>query len=394
MIAKISGGRVILPQGIAENAAVYIREGKILAVTEASLPFDDEIQVNGFYISPGFIELHSHGAGGADFLDGTVEAFLSAARVHARHGVTTLFPTATSSEFEDIPALDHTLEEAVRLNTDGADMPGLHLEGPYFAYTQRGAQDPRYLRGPKPAEYMCVLDNCRHILRWSAAPELPGALELGKELHRRGIVASIAHSDAEYPDVKAAWEMGYTHVTHLYSGMSGVHRRNAYRYVGVVESAYLMDGMTVEIIADGKHLPAELLKLVYKIKGADKTALVTDSMRGADMPDGPSMLGHWQKGLPVIIEDGVAKLPDRTAFAGSVATFDRLVRNMRDMAEVPLHEVITMAAKTPARIMGFQDRGEITVGKRADLTMFDEDIRVKMTIINGRIVYKETSDHV
>lgn len=394
MITKISGGMVILPQGIAENAAVYVREGKILAVTEASLPFDDEIQANGFYISPGFIELHSHGAGGADFLDGTEEAFLTAARVHARHGVTTLLPTATSSEFEDIPALDRTLEEAVRRNTDGADMPGLHLEGPYFAYTQRGAQDPRYLRDPKPAEYMGVLDNCRHILRWSAAPELPGALELGKELHRRGIVASIAHSDAEYPDVKAAWEMGYTHVTHLYSGMSGVHRRNAYRYVGVVESAYLMDGMTVEIIADGKHLPAELLKLVYKIKGADKTVLVTDSMRGADMPDGPSMLGHWQKGLPVIIEDGVAKLPDRTAFAGSVATFDRLVRNMRDMAEVPLHEVITMAAKTPAKIMGFQDRGEIAVGKRADLTMFDEDIRVKMTIINGRIVYKETADNV
>lgn len=187
--------------------------------------------------------------------------------------------------------------------------------------------------------------------------------------------------------MEAAWEAGYTHVTHLYSGISSLHRRNAYRYVGVVESAYLIDGMTVEIIADGKHLPAELLKFVYKFKRPERTALVTDSMRGAGLPDDPSMLGHYEHGLSVIIEDDVAKLPDRTSFAGSVATFDRLVRNMLRMARAPLADVITMAARTPARIMGFADRGEIAPGMRAYLTFFDEDIRVSRTMVAGRTIY-------
>ena len=174
--------------------------------------------------------------------------------------------------------------------------------------------------------------------------------------------------------------------------MSVLHRRNAYRYVGVLESAYLIDDMTVEIIADGCHLPAELLKFVYKFKGPEKTALITDSMRGAGMPDGPSMLGHWRDGLETIIEDGVAKLPDRTSFAGSVATFDRLVRNMLNMAQVPLHEVITMACRTPAKIMGFTDRGELKAGLRADGILFDEDIRVSHVIVGGRTIYQEDNE--
>lgn len=266
-------------------------------------------------------------------------------------------------------------------------MPGLHLEGPYFAMGQRGAQDPKQLRSPDPREYLQILENCRHILRWSSAPELPGALELGEELRRRGILAAIGHSDAGWQEVEAAWNSGYTHVTHLYSGMSSLHRKNAYRYIGVLESAYLIDDMTVEIIADGKHLPAELLKFVYKFKGPDCTALITDSMRGAGMPDGPSVLGHFEKGLPVVIEEGVAKLPDRTSFAGSVATADRLVRNMVQLAKVPLTEVIRMAAATPARIMGFADRGRLQKGLRADIVLFDEGIQVSQVIVGGRTVY-------
>lgn len=389
MTTRITGGIVLLPQGMTKDVNVYMQDSKISAVTASALPCDREIQAHGRYVAPGFVEIHAHGAGGADFLDGTVEAFLTAAETHARYGVTTLIPTSTSGDIGAILALDQTLEAAQACNTCGADMPGLHLEGPYFSYNQRGAQDPRYLRNPQPEEYMHILKHCRHLMRWSIAPELPGALDLGRELRARSIVAAIGHSDAEYPQVLAAWENGYTHVTHLYSGMSGVHRRNAYRYAGVVESAYLIDGMTVEIIADGKHLPAELLRLVYKIKGPDHIALVTDAMRGAGMPDGPSMLGHFRNGLPVIIEDGVAKLPDRTSFAGSVATFNLLVRNMHDMANVPLDQVITMASRTPAHIMGLHDRGLIQAGLRADLTLFDEHIHVSHTIVAGRTVYQE-----
>ena len=392
MITRIKNGRVILRDGVVENIYIYMEDGLITAVTGDEKPFDAEIDAAGRYVSPGFVEIHTHGGGGADFLDGTVEAFLTAAELHARHGVTTLVPTATSGNMEDTFALNDAFEEAAANNPKGADMPGLHLEGPYFAYCQRGAQDPRHLRNPEPGEYNQILDRCPKILRWSVAPELPGAFELGAELKKRGILAAIGHSDAGYAEVEAAWNAGYTHVTHLYSGMSVLHRRNAYRYVGVLESAYLIDDMTVEIIADGCHLPAELLKFVYKFKGPEKTALITDSMRGAGMPDGPSMLGHWKNGLETIIEDGVAKLPDRTSFAGSVATFDRLVRNMLNMAQVPLHEVITMACRTPAKIMGFTDRGELREGLRADVILFDEDIRVSHVIVGGRTIYQEDNE--
>jgi len=265
-------------------------------------------------------------------------------------------------------------------------MPGLHLEGPYFAYGQRGAQDPRYLRNPVPEEYMRVLTECRHILRWSVAPELPGALEMGKALKERGILAAVGHSDAVCSQIEEAFEAGYTHATHLYSGMSSVHRINAYRYAGVVEAAYLIDDMTVEIIADGKHLPSELLRFVYKFKGADRIALITDSMRGAGMPEGPTVLGHKDNGLACIIEDGVAKLPDRTAFAGSVATFDRLVRNMVNMAKVDLVNAVKMATATPARIMNFKDRGALEPGLRADVIFFNDNIDVSFVMVGGRVI--------
>ena len=387
MITKLSGGRVILPDRIAQGLDVYVADGVITAVTDAALPFDAELDAGGQYISPGFIDIHSHGGGDADFLDGTPEAFLTAASMHARYGTTTIIPTATSGKLEETLAMEQAYEQALERNASGADMPGLHLEGPYFAASQAGAQDPRHIRNPEPEEYLQILDRCRHILRWSVAPELPGALELGQELKRRGILAAIGHSDAEFSEVERAWEAGYTHVTHLYSSMSTVHRRNAYRHAGVLEAAYMIDDMTVEIIADGKHLPAELLQFVYKFKGPERTALITDSMRGAGMADGPSMLGHRTNGLAVVIEDGVAKMPDRSGFAGSVATADRLVRNMVQMAQVPLPQAIQMAAETPARIMNLRDRGAIAPGLRADIVLFDEDIRVSRTFVDGREVF-------
>ena len=382
---------MILP-GEIKNTNVYFEDGKIAAVTDEELPAGESIDARGLYVSPGFIEMHCHGGGGADFLDGTPEAFLTASELHARHGVTTIVPTATSGETGGIYALHDAWESAVKRNRLGADMPGLHLEGPYFAAGQAGAQDPRYLRNPEPKEYNEILDRCPGILRWSVAPELPGALDMGRELRKRGILAAIGHSDAEYSDVEKAWDSGYTHVTHLYSGMSMLHRKNAYRYLGVVESAFLIDDMTVEIIADGCHLPGELLRLIYKLKGADKIALITDSMRGAGMPDGPSMLGHFKDGLPVIIEDGVAKLPDRMSFDGSIATFDRLVRNMLTLAKVHLTNVIEMASRTPARIMGFKDRGEIKAGLRADFAVFDDGINMSRVIVGGNTVYSKGDD--
>jgi N-acetylglucosamine-6-phosphate deacetylase len=213
---------------------------------------------------------------------------------------------------------------------------------------------------------------------------------MGRVLRERGVLPSIAHTDAIYEEAKEAFEAGYTHITHLYSAMSTVSRRNAFRYAGVLESAYLIDDMTVEIIADGVHLPKPLLQFVYKFKGSKKTALCTDAMRGAGMPDGESILGSLKNGQRVIIEDGVAKMPDRTAFAGSVATTDRLVRTMVEVAEVPLVDAVCMMTQTPAEIIGVADRkGSLEAGKDADIVIFDEGIRVYYTISEGTIIYSK-----
>jgi N-acetylglucosamine-6-phosphate deacetylase len=280
-------------------------------------------------------------------------------------------------------------KQAKEKNTDGAAFGGIHLEGPYFAYEQRGAQDPRFLRNPDPKEYLEILDRSDDIARWSIAPELPGALAFGRELVKRGIQPAIAHTNAIYEEVLDAFENGFRHITHFYSCMTGITRRNAFRYAGVIESGYLIDGMTVEIIADGVHVPESLLKLIYKIKGPENIALVTDSMRAAGMPEGRSILGGLKDGQEVLVEDGVAKLLDRTAFAGSVATADRLVRTMHQVGEVPLIDCVRMMTATPARIAGIDNRkGSLLPGKDADIVIFDENINIKTTIIEGNVIYK------
>ena len=391
MKIKISNGTVLTPFRAIKNGTVVVEEDKIIGVHEGNIdvPEAKEIDAQGQYISPGFIDIHVHGGGGADFMDGTEEAFLTVAELHARFGTTALVPTTLTAEKEDLLHTLDVYEKAHQSNTNGAAFLGIHLEGPYFALSQRGAQDPRYIRNPDPAEYEEILNYSSSIMRWSAAPELEGAIQFGQRLRQQGILAAIAHTDAYYDDVLTAYENGYSLVTHLYSAMSGVTRKNAFRYAGVIESSYLLD-LDVEIIGDGIHLPAPLLKLVYKIKGPDRTALITDAMRGAGMPEGESILGSLKNGLPVIIEDGVAKLPDRTSFAGSVATFDRLVRNMITMADVPLLDAVRMASMTPARIMGVHNRkGSLARGKDADIVIFDENINVGMTMVEGRIVYNQ-----
>lgn len=388
----IKNGKIIFPDEIKENLTLVCENGKITRISNPGevVPEtgDKVIDAQNRYVSPGFIDIHTHGGGGHDFMDGTVEAYLGAAETHAKHGTTALLPTTLTSTFEELMKTFSIYKEAVKKNKKGAKFLGLHLEGPYFAYNQRGAQDPKYLRNPEPEEYNKILAASDDIVRWSLAPELPGALDFGKVLASKNILPSIAHSDAIYEEVLDAYHAGFTHVTHLYSAMSSVTRRNAFRYAGVLEAAYLIDDMTVEIIADGVHLPKSLLQFVYKFKGPDKTALCTDSMRGAGMPDGESILGSLDKGQKVIIEDGVAKLPDRTAFAGSVATTDRLVRNMVDLAEVPLAEAVRMMTLIPARIMHIdRQKGSVKEGKDADFVIFDHHINVSYTILEGNVIY-------
>ena len=230
----------------------------------------------------------------------------------------------------------------------------------------------------------------KSIIRWSAAPELPGVEDFAKAARDYGIKLSIGHSDAEYDEVMRAYDMGFDCVTHLYSCTSTVHRKNAYRYAGIIEAAYMLDGMDVEIIADGKHLPASLLKFVVKHKGIDRISLVTDAILGAGMPDGAEIDSDIPgSNRKFIIEDGVAKLPDRSAFAGSVAFSNRLVRNMMQMADVTLLDSVRMATANPARMAGISDRGVIREGAYADIIVFDDDINVSLTMVNGNVVFEK-----
>ncbi|HHT65002.1 MAG: N-acetylglucosamine-6-phosphate deacetylase [Caldicoprobacterales bacterium] len=389
---KIINGRILTPYRIIEGGTLAFQNGKIIYVGESDidLEYSGIIDAKGSYVSPGFIDMHSHGGGGHDFMDGTVEAYLGAAEMHARHGTTSILPTTLTSTNEELRNTFRVFKEAKKQNQKGAALLGLHLEGPYFAMSQRGAQDPRYIRNPNKKEYEEILGWSEDIVRWSAAPELEGAVEFGRVLKSRGVLPSVAHSDATYEEVLEAFENGFTHVTHMYSAMSGVHRKNAYRFAGVIESAYLIEDMTVEMIADGHHLPPCLLQLIYKIKGPSKTALVTDSLRGAGMGEGESIVGSLADGQKIIIEGGVAKLLDRSAFAGSVATTNRLVSTVVNQAGIPLLDAVQMMTSTPARIIGADDqKGSLAAGKDADIVIFDNHIDIKMTIVNGSIVYQQ-----
>ncbi len=392
----IKGGRLVFPDRVESGLALVCDKsgGKILGVVRESdlnvESTDELIDAAGSYVSPGFVDIHVHGGGGYDFMDGTVEAFLGASRMHAIHGTTSMIPTTLTSTDEDLFGVFETFEKASSLNENGAQMLGLHLEGPYFSAEKSGAQDPSYLKNPTPEHYMPILDSTDKILRWSVAPELPGAMALGDELSRRGILPALAHSDAIYETVEESTHHGYSHITHLYCAMSSIVRRNAFRYAGMLEAAFLLDDLTVEIIADGVHLPKPLLQYAFKFKGADKTALCTDAMRAAGMPDGTYILGSLKNGQSVIVEDGVAKLPDRSAFAGSVATTDRLVRTMVQVAGVSLVDAVKMMTLTPSRIMRIDDRkGSLLSGKDADIVIFDDNIEILATVRGGKTIYKK-----
>ncbi|MFL5789639.1 MAG: N-acetylglucosamine-6-phosphate deacetylase [Flavisolibacter sp.] len=387
---KIVNGRIITPNRVIPNGTVLIDRGKIIEVSERNIEVSDaeEIDAQGLYVSPGFIDMHVHGGGGHDFMDGSEEAFLEIALIHARYGTTSLMPTTLTSGINELYQTLELYSKANEKNKDGAQFVGMHLEGPYFSMNQRGAQDSRYIRNPDPNEYKEILRRSSDIKRWSAAPELKGAIEFGNYLCSKGILVSMGHTDAIYEEALLAFENGYTLATHFYSCMSTVTRKNTSRFAGVVETAYLIDEMDVEIIADGIHLPAPLLKLVLKIKGADRIALITDSMRSAGMQDGESILGNKHTGLKVIVEDGVAKLPDRSAFAGSVATADRLVRTMMELTDVSLPDSVKMITQTPARILGLSDtKGSLEPGKDADIVLFNDSIQIHLTMVNGRVVY-------
>lgn len=383
----IDNVKAVLLEMVKENSAVKIENGRIEAVGDAgTLRGDRVIDGGGLYLSPGFVDIHVHGGGGHDFMDATEDAVRGALAVHMAHGTTTVVPTTLCAEDDELSAV---FDSVIRVkNSPGAEdlprIPGVHLEGPFISPGQAGAQDPKYIKTPTPEAWRDVVARARgELLIWTVAPELPGALDMCRELKDKGIIFSAGHSDATYDEAEAGYDAGFSMATHLYSSMSTIIRVKGERVPGLLEATVLR-GVPVEVIADGRHLPVPLLQLIIKNFGVEDIVLVTDAMRGAGMPDGEYLLGSLKRGQRVLVFDGIAHMPDGVSFAGSVATANRLVRVMTEKAGVPLQNAVRMMTENPARAIGLRDRGAIKRGYLADLCLFDGNFDVKSVFIGGK----------
>ena len=382
-LIQIVNGKVITPQGVDRQARLVLKAGRIAEITreQGGVEGAQTIDAQGAYVAPGCIDTHLHGGDGHDFTEATPEAFRAIAYAHATQGVTTLYPTLAVAPTTVFRQAIKACETVVSQPYEGARIEGLHLEGNYINPLLKGGQDERFIQLPDPAEYQELLESTRLIKRWTAAPELPGALEFARYAHSKGILVSLGHTAADYPTVKRAYEAGFTHATHFYNAMSGVHKQREYKHEGTIESVYLVPEMTVELVADGIHVPPAILRLVCAFKGIDRISLISDAMAAAAClrPE------HLRLDPRMIVEDGVCKLADRSALTGSVASGIRLLQVMVEKAEIPVADCVRMAATNPARLMSINDRkGSIEQGKDADLILFDENFRLQSVWIGGK----------
>lgn len=382
----ITNAQLVLENSV-ETGWLMVLDGKISNIGFGKYNGEsdgDVLDAKGNYLSPGFIDLHVHGGNGCDFMDADPEGFEKIARYHSSNGVTSMLATTLAGEADETESVLKTFCR-VRDSVECCNLLGVHLEGPYFSHKYKGAQDPRYLKNPDTNEAERLL-SYGVVKRWSMAPELEGAKELAKELKKAGIVASVAHTDADFDTVKSASDWGFSLMTHLYSGMSQASIRNGKRVGGAVEAGLLLDEMTVELIADGYHLGEEILRLILKCKGYEKIILTSDAMRGAGLPENSvTKLGSLKNGQDVRIYDGVAHTMDGTAFAGSVASGNRLLKTMLSATGLPVWAVVSMVTKNPAKLIGVDDRkGLLKVGMDADLVLFDKDINVISVMNSGK----------
>ncbi len=368
----VDGGRIF-------PGYVYYENGVIAAVTEEELPFEAELDIGENYLSAGFIDTHTHGAAGADFTFCSAEEAVRAANYHFGHGVTSILPTTLASDRENTLRALENLRAAAASGKLKGSIVGAHIEGPYFAPSMAGAQNPKYLTDPVKEDYEEILNRFGgFVKKWSYAPERDKGGEFCRYISRRGVLASAGHTAAVFDDMKTAYAAGLRSVTHLYSCTSSVTRAGGFRRLGVTESAYYFEDMYAELIADGRHVPEELIELVFRLKKKGTVVLVSDSL---------SITGSGEKtgtlnGVPYVVEDGVAKLADRSGFAGSIATADVLVKTCVE-AGVPLAEAVRAVSETPARSLGLK-KGRLAAGYDADFTAFDKDIKILRAISRGR----------
>lgn len=387
-----TNGAIVLPDRVLENGQVEtagprIHSVEVASVAETAPPHTNIIDLADGYLVPGYVDLHVHGGAGHDFMDGTAEAFRAVCLAHARHGTTSLCPTTTVARHEQHLAFLRICQQLMKLGA-GPRVLGAHFYGPYFAAEARGCHPEAGLRPPRPEEYLEYLTFHDAINRATVAPELPGAENFVRACRALGIGCNAGHTYATFTQMEAAVRWGVTHVDHLFCAMSDRARlRQEQTYpmrAGAMEATLYFDELTTEVIADGKHLAAGLLKLAYKIKGPDRLALVTDCNRALDMPDGEYLFGPLDGGEPILRKDGVGVMPDGKALASGVFGMDHAVRTFLKLTGAPLVDAVRMASLTPARIAGRdQDLGSIEVGKFADLVVLNRDLHVREVYVGG-----------
>jgi N-acetylglucosamine-6-phosphate deacetylase len=385
-----TNARLIFPDGIRDGLEVVVEEGKIAAIrpptprlrrTGERVRRKEVIDLNGNYLAPGFIDLHVHGALGRDTMEASAEAFRSICDFHASGGTTSLLLTTATAPLDEIVKV---LQAVPEYRSAISPIVGVHVEGPFISKAKAGAQRVEFIQVPSPAAVQQLLEQADVMKRVTIAPELPGAIEAIEIFHARGISVSGGHSDAWDEDARAAFDRGMRSVTHTFNCMSSARRRGVYRVAGLLEFALSEPDMSCELIADGHHVSPMLMKMLYRAKGAKGICLVTDATAGAGLPNGSQFALF---GKDCIVENGVCLLADHSALAGSAARMIDLVGKMVREVNVPLHEAIAMATQNPARAIGLEMKGRLTVGADADLVVLSPQIEAVRTFAAGREVW-------
>ena len=377
-------GKIVVGDQVLEGYNLVVNNEKIVEITKKSSNHGEKINARQNYILAGFIDIHVHGGGGADVMDGTPEDIEKVVNMHLRHGTTGICPTTMSAPMNEIELAFDNYRQVVKRGNTKSRLLGLHLEGPYISPKMCGAQNPDLIVPPTEEEIEKLKRNSDIIARITCAPEIENVKEMAKELLSSGIQFSMGHTNATYEQAEEATETGFSSITHLYSATSGFHKVNQKVHIGVTQAGYGIDGLYVELIGDGCHIPKELLRLVHRYKGAEKICLVTDAMRAAGTDATESYLGKAIPENRVIIDDGVAKLPDKSCFAGSIGTMDRAVKFAVEKAGIPITEVSKMVSLAPAKLLKADNLiGDIAKNKLADLVLMDSEFNVTSVYVGG-----------
>jgi N-acetylglucosamine-6-phosphate deacetylase len=370
----IANARLALPSGLRRRGWLEVRDGRIAALGEGDVAGATR-DLGGALLTPGFVDVHVHGAAGAEFLDATPDERASILRTHARGGTTGLLATTLTASRETTRAAVDAIAAADAV-VGGAQVLGIHLEGPYLSDEFRGAQDPEHLRAPDLEEIDALLA-AGPIRLITLAPELPGATAAIERLVSAGVVVSVGHTGATYAEAMAAFDAGARHATHLFNGMRPLHHREP----GVIAAALERDDVTCELICDGHHVDPAAIRLAHRLKGADRSVLITDAMQAAGLGDGDYRIGA----LPVRVRDGRAELADSGSLAGSTLTMAAAVRIAVQSAGIALADALRMASAAPARVLGLEaSKGALAPGFDADLVVLDDSLEVVDTMVAGR----------